>query len=124
MKKIIDISKIKIAVLLIVLFIAIVGITSFAATSGSISGWYSNNYANATVTNTNSNSRYCEVFIQGGSTPNSLPTIKYSSGTISSGNSLSIGKNTSATYIRARGVVYSGGSPNAGVGWSGIKWLK
>lgn len=117
-------KKSKVFVIIMAMLIVVMGFTSFAATTGTISGYYSGGTAVARVRNTNSNLRYCEVYIKAGSNVNSLSTIKYLSGTVSAGNSLSTSKNSSAAHIRGYGVIYNGGNPNAGVGWSNTTWIK
>lgn len=97
---------------------------SFASTDGWLSGGYENGYARAGLTNANSDARYCELFILAGNSVNTVQTIKYSNGRISAGNAMTITKSTSAKRIKAKGVIYKGGNPNAGTGWSSAYWIR
>ncbi len=115
---------IKRCVLAITLMVVVMGFTSMADTFGKINGSYSGGVAHAWLNNNNSNSRFCELYIQAGSNVNSLSTIKYASGTISARNSLSCSKSSSASHIRGKGIIYKGGNPNAGSGWTGVTWIK
>lgn len=97
------------------LLIATMGLTAFAATSGTLTGSLSNNTAKAVLKNTSGDTRYCHVMIQESDNGSSYTTTATNSGRISSGNTISASKKLTKNHARGVGEIYKSGASESGV---------
>ncbi len=108
--------KMKTFVICAALLVCSMGMTTFAAASGSLTGSLSGSTGKATFKNTSGFTTYCMVFLQEYSgTTADIRTIKSTGGVISSGNKISASGTISKSRAKGVGQVYNSSAPASGV---------
>lgn len=97
------------------LLMATMGMTAFAAASGTLTGSLNNNVGTAKLTNTSGNTRYCTVAIREyNATTSNSSIVSSNAGNISNGNSISTSGTITKNHAQGVGVIYNSAAPESG----------
>ena len=108
-------KKVSTPVICVALLIATMGMTVFAATSGTLTGSLDNNTGKAKLKNTSGNTRYCGVSVQQSDNTTSYSTVSSNFGNISSGNTISSSATITKSHARGVGMIYNSATLQSGL---------